>query len=55
MSWALSKPVQRATPMWPVRDDVPVQGGYKALSSYNTDPRQYPTVMADRTAAELFP
>lgn len=54
MSWALSKPVQSATAMWPVRDDVPVQGGYKPLSSYNTDPRQYPTVMADRTAAELF-
>jgi hypothetical protein len=40
------------TGQWSVRRDVPVPGGYKPISEYNTDPLRFRLFMQDRTRVE---
>jgi ABC-type Fe3+ transport system substrate-binding protein len=54
ISWSLSTAIQQTAGMWPVRTDVPVQGGYLPLSSYNTNPEDFTNFMIDRADAEIF-
>ncbi len=53
LSWMASKDATIArTGQWSVRRDVPVPGGYKPISEYNTDPLRFRLFMQDRTRVE---
>lgn len=53
LSWMASRETAISrTNQWSVRRDVPIPGGYKPISDYNTDPLRFRMFMQDRARIE---